>query len=124
MLTAALWAPETGFSGATAYRDRYESTYHTVPDYHGAEAFSSIHVAAEAVRTATSRSPDAIRDALDRVEMETPFGPVRFESGGDYERQNRVDTLVLQLVSGRYECIWPERLSTMAFEPPPYWRTD
>jgi branched-chain amino acid transport system substrate-binding protein len=124
MITAALWAPETGFSGAMAYRDRYESAYQTAPDYHGVEAFSSIHVAAEALRTAASLSADAIREALDRLDMETPFGRVRFESDGDYERQNRVDTLVLQLVSGRYECIWPESLSTTTFEPPPYWRAD
>jgi branched-chain amino acid transport system substrate-binding protein len=54
--------------------------------------------------------------------MVTPFGPVKFKSYGKYERQNSLPTQVLQIIDGKFECVWPEALVTETFIPPPNWR--
>jgi branched-chain amino acid transport system substrate-binding protein len=122
LVTAALWAPETGFRGAEAYYRDYLKKYAKAPDYHGAEAYAAVLVATEALKTAEDFTSQAIRAALDRIDMQTPFGRVRFTSYDDHERQNQIDTLVLQVIDGHFDCIWPETLSTNRFQPPLYWR--
>jgi hypothetical protein len=54
--------------------------------------------------------------------MVTPFGPVNFKSYGKYERQNSLPTQVLQIIDGKFECVWPEMLATTRFIPPVDWR--
>jgi branched-chain amino acid transport system substrate-binding protein len=54
--------------------------------------------------------------------MTTPFGPVSFNDYGKFQRQNRVPTMVLQIMNGKFDSIWPEDLSTAAFVAPPGWR--
>jgi branched-chain amino acid transport system substrate-binding protein len=122
LVTAALWAPETGFAGADAYYRTYLETFSTTPDYHGAEAYVAVLVAARALDAAEGFKPAQIRASLDRVDMETPFGKVRFAAYDRYERQNQADTLVLQIVDGHFGCIWPESLSSTRFRPPLYWK--
>lgn len=48
-----------------------------------------------------------IRYALNQTRMETPFGQIAFGTYDRFERQNRQDTLVLQVLRGRYKCVWP-----------------
>lgn len=122
VVTAALWAPETGFRGAQAYYREYRTKYGNAPDYHGAEAYSALLVAAEALKAAGDLKSESIRGALDRIDLETPFGRVRFTAYDDHERQNQADTLVLQVIEKRFACIWPEALSSGSFQAPLYWR--
>ncbi len=124
LITAALWAPETDFPGARAYYEEYIERFGNPPDYHGAEAYSAVLVAAAALRQARDLRPESIRTALEEIDMETPFGPVRFDRQGAYERQNWLDPLVFQVVDAAFQCIWPDRLATQAFTPPVYWRSE
>lgn len=122
LVTAALWGPETNFSGARAYYDDFVERFQTPPDYHGAEAYSAILVAAAAIETARDLQPENIRAALAALDTETPFGPVRFASQDGYERQNWIEPLVFQISGERFVSIWPRRLATQPFRPPGYWR--
>jgi branched-chain amino acid transport system substrate-binding protein len=122
LVTAALWGPETEFRGARAYFDDYVERFQNPPDYHGAEAYSAVLVAAEALGKARDLQPENIRAALANIAMETPFGPVRFAAQDNYERQNWIEPLVFQIIEDRFQCIWPSRLARQAFTPPPYWR--
>jgi branched-chain amino acid transport system substrate-binding protein len=54
--------------------------------------------------------------------MITPFGPVKFKSYGNFERQNSLPTQVLQIINGKFECVWPQNLATSNFVAPPGWR--
>lgn len=123
LVTAALWGPETDFGGARAYYDQYIEHFLNPPDYHGVEAYSAVLVAAEALKNARDLQPENVRTALGRIDMETPFGPVLFDRYDAYERQNRLDTLVFQIIDDQFQCIWPEQLATEAFKPPAYWRS-
>ena len=123
LITAALWGPETNFAGARAYYDDYVARFQTPPDYHGVEAYSAVLVAAKAIETARDLQPESIRAALAGIDMETPFGPVRFTPQDGYERQNWIEPLVFQITDERFTCIWPDRLATQPFDPPDYWRS-
>jgi branched-chain amino acid transport system substrate-binding protein len=122
LLTATLWTDKLRYPGAKEYYDQYIKKYSIPPDYHGAEAYSALLVAADALRRAESFRPKSIRAALNNTDMITPFGPVRFLSYAKFQRQNSLPTQVLQIINGKFECIWPEDLATATFIPPSNWR--
>ncbi len=122
VLTATLWFHHLPHPGTKEYYDQYIQKYFIHPDYHGAEAYSALLVAADALRRAESYSPESIRAALDKTDMVTPFGPVKFKSYGKFERQNSLPTMVLQVINGEFECVWPPDLATSKFVPSPDWK--
>ena len=112
LLVATLWSDALPYPGARIYHERYRSAYGTAPDYHGAEAYSALLVAANALGRAKSLKPEDIRTALDETFMITPFGPVKFYSYEAFERQNSIRPQVLQVQSARFEVVWPPDLAT------------
>ncbi len=118
LLTVSLWSEHVRYPGAGEYYARYKGRYYSSPDYHGAEAYSALLVAAEALKRSKSFSPQDIRDALNQIYMMTPFGPVKFYSYEDFERQNSIDTLVLQILNGKFETIWPPYVASAMFKIP------
>ena len=118
VLTAALWAPQVRYSGAMSYYNRYTERYGGIPSYHGAEAYSALLVAADALKRAKSFKPKAIREALDQTYMQTPFGPVKFYHYEDFKRQNSVNTLVLQIIDGKFGTVWPPEVASTQFALP------
>ncbi len=124
LLTATLWFHQLTYPGTKAYVDAYRKAYASLPDYHGAEAYSALLVAANVLRRTESFHPESIRTALNRTDLKTPFGPVKFESYGKFERQNSLPTMVLQILDGKFQSIWPPDLSTSTFTPPAGWRED
>ena len=115
LTTASLWSSRLPYPGAQDFHDHYAAIYAAVPDYHGAEAYAALLVAADALKRAASFSPADIRAALERTVMDTPFGPVKFSSYGRYERQNGVRTHVLQIQDGRFQLVWPADIRTTAY---------
>jgi branched-chain amino acid transport system substrate-binding protein len=75
-------------------------------------------VAADALRRAESFSSKDIRTSLSKTYMKTPFGPVKFYSYDDFERQNIINTMVLQIIKGKFETIWPPAIASAQFVPP------
>ncbi len=122
LLTATLWTPCVQYPGTKEYYDQYLKKYASPPDYHGAEAYSALLVAADVLKRADSYRPESIRTALDDTDLITPFGPVRFTSYEKFERQNRLPTQVLQIINGKFECVWPQSHVSSNFIPPFYWR--
>lgn len=119
VVTATLWTPQLQYPGTREYYDQYSDKFGSAPDYHGAEAYSALMVAADALKRAASNRPESIREALNRTDMMTPFGPVKFISYENFERQNSLPTQVLQVINGKFECIWPQKLATADFAAPP-----
>ncbi len=122
LLTATLWTPQLKYPGIKEYYDQYTEKHASAPDYHGAEAYSALLVAADVLKRADSYGPESIRTALDNTDLITPFGPVKFRSYENFERQNRLPTQVLQIMNGKFECVWPQEHANSNFIPPSYWR--
>jgi branched-chain amino acid transport system substrate-binding protein len=118
LLTVSLWSQHVLYTGAKEYYAQYIDRYGEPPDYHGAEAYSALLVASDALKRATSFTPKSIRDALNRTYLITPFGPVKFYSYDDFERQNSINTLVLQIIDGKFETIWPPAFASVMFKSP------
>ena len=115
LLTVSLWSEHVLYSGAKEYYTQYVKRYGKSPDYHGAEAYSALLVAADALKRTTSFSPKNIREALNRTYVITPFAPVKFYAYEDFERQNSINTLVLQIINGKFETVWPPELASAPF---------
>ena len=115
LLTVSLWSEHVLYTGAREYYTQYANRYGKSPDYHGAEAYSALLVASDALKRATSFKPENIREALIRTYVITPFAPVKFYSYEDFERQNTINTLVLQIIDGKFETIWPLELASASF---------
>jgi branched-chain amino acid transport system substrate-binding protein len=120
LLTATLWTAYLKYPGTREYYDQYTRKYTTPPDYHGAEAYSALLVVADAMKRADSYNPASIRAALNQTDLMTPFGPVKFTSYENFERQNSLPTHVLQIMNGKFECVWPEEHASKNFIPPIY----
>lgn len=121
--SATLWTPQVKFPGAKEFFDNFKKKYNKEADYHGAEAYAAAYVLADTVKRAKSLTPDDLRAALAETNMMTAFGPVKFISWGQFTNQNRMETLVLQVIKGKYETVWPaEAASAKYVYPVPRWR--
>ena len=112
IVTASLWGPQLPYKGALDYYNHYLELYSAPPDYHGAEAYSAVIVAADVLERATTLKSEGIRSALDDTDLETPFGHVKFRSYAKYERQNSAPTVVLQIANSKFELVWPNDFAT------------
>jgi len=119
LLTATLWTDDQQDDLARQYAESYRVKFNQKPDYHGAEAYSALLVAADALKRSKSLRPRHIRQALEKVDIKTPFGKVVFKTHGKYDRQNSQATLVLQVVENQYRCVWPEKVSVAELFLPP-----
>jgi branched-chain amino acid transport system substrate-binding protein len=123
VFTAALWSPRVAYPGAKAFAERYRSLYGDYPSYHGAEAYSALFVIKDVLTRATAWTPEEIRNALKTTDLMTAFGSIKFEDKEGYTNQNFMDTLVMQVIGGQHETVWPESYATKKYiYPIPRWR--
>lgn len=122
-MSGTLWTPQAKYPGAKAFFDRFKQKFGKEPDYHAAEAYAAAYVLADTLKRATSWSPEDIRDALSKTDMMTAFGPVKFVSWDKFTNQNRMNTLVLQVIKKQFETVWPKEGASAPYVfPVPRWR--
>jgi branched-chain amino acid transport system substrate-binding protein len=123
VMTATLWSPQVKYKGAKEFAEKYKRLHKDYPSYHGAEAYSALYVIKDVLTRAKSGKADAIRAAFKSTNMMTAFGPVKFEDKEGYTNQNFMDTLVMQVIKGKHETIWPEKYASAKYVYPiPKWR--
>jgi len=123
VVTATLWSPQVSYPGAREFAEKYKTQFGEYPSYHGAEAYSTLYVIKDAIERAESLSPADIQKSMKATKMMTAFGPVRFENKDGYQNQNFMDTLVLQVINGKHETIWPQNSASAKYVyPMPTWR--
>jgi branched-chain amino acid transport system substrate-binding protein len=88
-----------------AYRRKWSSD----PGQHAAEGYAAARVLEEAVRRAGALDQEKIRAALTALETATPLGPYRVDADGV---QSAAAPLLVQIVRGRREIVWPEALAS------------
>jgi branched-chain amino acid transport system substrate-binding protein len=97
------WLPSAKWAGSKEFDEAYFKLARTHPAYHGMQAYAALIVAADAINTAKSDQPAAIADALRKLKVDTPFGPIQFDDKG----QNAHPVLVTQVQGGQYKVVWP-----------------
>ena len=123
VVTATLWSPQVVYPGAKEFAEKYKKLYEDYPSYHGAEAYSALYIIKDVLTRAKSWTPSDVRAAMKATSMTTALGPIRFEDKEGYTNQNFMDTLVLQVINGQFETIWPQKYATKKYVYPiPRWR--
>ncbi len=123
VMTASLWCFKMKQPGAKEYAEKYKKLYGDYPSYHGASAYSALYVVKDALERAKSWTPDGIRDALRATNVSTAFGAIKFENKEGYQNQNFMDTIVLQVIKGEHECVYPDNIASSKYiYPIPTWR--
>jgi branched-chain amino acid transport system substrate-binding protein len=123
VMTATLWSPQIAYPGATQFAEKYKKLYKDYPSYHGAEAYSALYIIKDVLDRAKSWKANDIRAAFKSTNMMTAFGPVKFEDKEGYTNQNFMDTLVMQVIKGKHETIWPQKYASAQYVYPiPKWR--
>jgi branched-chain amino acid transport system substrate-binding protein len=123
VVTATLWSPQVAYPGAKEFAERYKRLYKDSPSYHGAEAYSALYVIKDVLTRAKSMTSEDIRLAMKATDLMTAFGPVKFEDKEGYTNQNFMDTLVMQVINGQHETIWPQKYASKKYIfPIPRWR--
>ena len=113
--SATLWTPQVYYPGAREYYSNYMKRFGTETEYHGAEAYASIYVVADALKRAKDLTPKGVREALAKTTMMTAFGPVKFTSYDKKTQQNSLPTYLVQWQKGVLETVWPQIVATKAY---------
>ena len=123
VMTATLWSPQIAYPGAKQFAEKYKKLYKDYPSYHGAEAYSALYIIKDVLDRAKSWKSSDIRTAFKATNMMTAFGPIKFEDKEGYTNQNFMDTLVMQVIKGKHETIWPQKYASAQYVYPiPKWR--
>lgn len=115
VVSASLWTPHVQYPGAREYAERYRKKFGHETEYHGAEAYASVQVLADALKRAGAVAPAALREALTKTNLMTVFGPVKFTAYGKKGQQNSLPTYVVQWQQGTLETIWPALVATKPY---------
>lgn len=123
VVSATLWTPQVAYPGAKEFAEKYKKRFKDYPSYHGAEAYSALYIMKDVLGRAKTWTANDIRDAMKTTNMMTVFGPIKFEDKEGYTNQNFMDTLVLQVIKGQFETIWPQKYASKKYVfPIPRWR--
>ncbi len=122
VFSADLWSAQLPYPGAKEYSENFQKRFRSATEYHGAEAYGSIYVVADALKRAKEFTPAAVRDSLASTDMMTAFGPVKFVSYGKKKQQNALPTYLVQWQKGILETVWPRNVATKRYIfPIPEW---
>lgn len=123
-LCAAQWAPELTykdkwFGSATDYAKTFEKEYGYVPPYQAAESTAAVLVYVDSLQRAGSFDTEKVRDAIAATDMETFYGPIKFDGTGKNIAKPMV---LLQIQKGEYKVVAPTKwASTKLIHPRPKW---
>jgi len=122
VFSADLWSPKAPYPGAKDYFDNYFKRFNVVTEYHGAEAYASMYVVADALKRAKELTPAGVRESLAATDMMTAFGPVKFVAYGKKKQQNSLPTYLVQWQNGQLETVWPQNMASKPYVyPVPVW---
>jgi branched-chain amino acid transport system substrate-binding protein len=120
--STALWVPNVAWPGASEYFNKYKQKYGKEPDYHGAQAYATMYIIADALGRAKDMTNTGIQQALKQTDLKTIMGPIKFEDWDGYTNQNRPNTYVVQWQKGKMEVVWPENAKSAGYVyPVPKW---
>ena len=120
--STTLWVPNVAWPGASDYFNKYKQKYGKEPDYHGAQAYATMYVIADALSRAKEMNAAGIQQALKQTDLKTIMGPIKFEDWEGFTNQNKPNTYVVQWQKGKLDVIWPENVKSANYVyPVPKW---
>ncbi|MDJ0514149.1 MAG: amino acid ABC transporter substrate-binding protein [Methyloceanibacter sp.] len=100
-------APHEGelFGTAEQFAVQYEGAYGREPSSVAAQAAAAVYVFADAFTRAQSFEPEEVRDAISATNLQTFFGPIKFDALGINSKKSG---LLTQIIDGDYVLIAPQ----------------
>ncbi len=111
VLNPSLWV-STEDQASRKYADTYLARFGVEPDYHGAQAYAAVMVAAAALNRAHDGGTEKVRETLEGITVATPYGRVRFGNRDGYRNQNDPPGYLSQWTGSRFEVVWPRERAT------------
>jgi branched-chain amino acid transport system substrate-binding protein len=94
------------FGTAEDFAQQFEKAYAYEAPYQAAQSAAAVHVFADAFKRAQSLDPETVRDAIAATELETFYGPVKFDSSG---RNIAKPVVLTQVQGGKYVVVAPAK---------------
>jgi branched-chain amino acid transport system substrate-binding protein len=107
------------FGSAGEYAKRFNARFHYEPPYQAAESSAAVLVFADAIGRADSLDREKVRDALAKTDLQTFYGPIKFDKTG----KNIAKQMVLyQVQHGDYKVVAPPQWAEakITFPAPPW----
>ncbi|MSQ49538.1 MAG: hypothetical protein EXR30_04015 [Betaproteobacteria bacterium] len=105
--------------GNARFVQAYSKKWSVEPGPFAAEGYAAAKVLEEAVRRTGSLETEKLREVLAALETATPLGGYKVERSG---AQVAARPLLVQIIKGRREIVWPEVLATAKLQPYPAWQ--
>jgi len=106
--------------GNAQFAQAFAKKWSAEPGHLAAAGYAAATLLAEAVRLTGSLEQEKLREALASLEAETPLGRYKVDRNG---AQVGAQPLLVQILRGRREIVWPEALATAKRQPYPAWET-
>jgi branched-chain amino acid transport system substrate-binding protein len=122
------WTPQAPWPGVKKYFEAYKKKYNKPPDYHGAQGYSAMQIAIDALQRASKPiNRNSIRAALTKTDLMTVMGRIQNHDwtdnlGHHYYNQGLPLTYVIQWQNLKQQVVWPLKAKTanLIFPVPPY----
>ena len=117
------WVPSAAFKdeyfgNAEQFANEYKKRFGYEPDYHAASAVADVQAFVKAIESANSIDPVKVRDAIAKVDFDSLYGRVRFNSAG----QINLPQTVVQVQKGKLVPIYGSKgMLEQPLYPMPEW---
>ncbi len=108
----AAWTAQLRTTGNAAFVQAYRAKWSVAPDLGAAQGYSAGRVLEAAIRRAGSVESERLRAALAALDIETPLG--RYRTDPETGRRIGARAVLLEILKGRRQVIWPSSLATAA----------
>ena len=116
----SLYEPPLKTSGNVEFVRDFKARYNYEPGYYSSFGYNSVYVLGEAVKKAGSLDQEALRKVLTTMKIDTVMG--KHEVDPATGMQIGINGLLVQVLNGKREIIWPDDLRTAdAKIPVPGW---
>lgn len=102
-LAAGQWDASSAWKGSKEFDEAIFKQYNVHPAYHDMEAYATLYVAKDAIEKA-GYDAAKIRDTLAKIQVDTAFGPVKFDEKG----QNNHPVIITQVQDGKFVTVYPK----------------
>ncbi len=117
------WVPSAAlkddyFGNAEQFTNEYKKRFGYEPDYHAASAVADVEAFVKAIESANGIDPAKVRDAIAKLDFDSLYGRIRFNSAG----QINLPQTVVQVQKGKLVPIFgPKGLLEQPLYPMPEW---
>ncbi|WP_309573463.1 ABC transporter substrate-binding protein [Deinococcus sp.] len=109
VVTATAWIPQLRYAGTQKLNiDLKKALGGADPSYHAAQGYAAVLVAAEALKAAGSTDREKVKDALNKVNIATAFGPIQFKDFDGFKNQNPLAMVAQQVQNGVFVPVYPK----------------